>query len=197
MDGHQLASDYLIFPPGPGDAEDLAQVHVRAWRQTYPGLLPDLYLARLSTPLHARRWRKRLLKATPGEVDLAAGDRSGLVAYVSGGPTRGGAAPGDAERNGIGDEAEITTLYVLKSAQGQGLGRRLLAGAARALMAQGAGALTLTVLRGNDRAVAFYDRLGGVAGPAQVRRGPGGGLVSEIPFRWPEIAELAAMALDD
>ncbi|MDB5431005.1 MAG: acetyltransferase [Caulobacter sp.] len=187
MDGHQLASDYLIFPPGPGDAEDLAQVHVRAWRQTYPGLLPDLYLARLSTPLHARRWRKRLLKATPGEVDLVAGDRSGLVAYVSGGPTRGGAE----------DEAEITTLYVLKSAQGQGLGRRLLAGAARALMAGGAGALTLTVLRGNDRAVAFYDRLGGMAGPAQVRRGPGGGLVSEIPFRWPEIAELAAMDLED
>ena len=191
MASNRLASDYLIFPPGPGDAEDLADVHVRAWRETYPGLLPDLYLARLSPPLHARRWRKRLLKATPGEVDLTAGDRAGLVAYVSGGPVRrtGGAPVLD-------DEAEITTLYVLKAAQGQGLGKRLLAAAARALMDGGATALSLTVLRGNDRAVAFYDRLGGIAGPSQVRRGPGGGLVSEIPFRWPEIAELAAMELE-
>jgi ribosomal protein S18 acetylase RimI-like enzyme len=184
MDGHRLASDYLIFPPGPGDAEDLAEVHVRAWRQTYGGLLPDFYLARLSVPLHARRWRKRLLRATPGEVDLTAGDRSGLVGYVSGGPLRGGSP----------DEAEITTLYVLQSAQGQGLGRRLLGSAARAMMDGGLTSLSLTVLRGNDRAVAFYDRLGGVAGPAQVRRGPGGGLVSEIPFNWPDIAELAAVA---
>jgi hypothetical protein len=114
MDGPRLASDYLIFPPGPGDAEDLAEVHVNSWRQTYPGLLPDLYLARLSPPLHARRWRKRLLKATPGEVDLAAGDRGGLVAYVSGGPMRGGPA----------GEAEVTTLYVLRSARGEAWGAR-------------------------------------------------------------------------
>lgn len=186
MDGHRIASDYLIFPPGPGDAEDLARVHVRAWRQTYRGLLPDLYLARLSEPLHARRWRKRLLRAGPGEVDLAAGDRDGLVAYVSGGPRRGGALGG-----GRADEAEVTTLYVLRSAQGQGLGRRLLSGAARALMGQGMTSLSLTVLRGNVPAVAFYEALGGLAGPAQVRRGPGGGLVSEIPYHWPDIAALA------
>jgi hypothetical protein len=62
------------------------------------------------------------------------------------------------------------------------------------MMEGGLTSLSLTVLRGNDRAVAFYDRLGGVAGPAQVRRGPGGGLVSEIPFNWPDIAELAAVA---
>ena len=186
MDGHRLASDYLIFPPGPGDAEELAQVHVRSWRQTYAGLLPDLYLARLSEPLHARRWRKRLLRATPGEVDLTAADRDGLVGYISGGPLRGGPA----------DEAEVTTLYVLRSAQGQGLGRRLLGAAARAMMDGGLKRLSLTVLRGNDQAVAFYDAMGGIAGPAQVRRGPGGGLVSEIPFLWPEIAALAALADD-
>jgi hypothetical protein len=69
----------------------------------------------------------------------------------------------------------------------------LLSGAARALQAGGATSLSLTVLRGNDHAVAFYDRLGGVAGPALVRRGPGGALVSEIVFRWPDIGELAAM----
>lgn len=180
MAGHRIASDYLIFPPGPDDAEALADVHVRAWRQTYRGLLPDLYLDRLSEPLHARRWRKRLLRAAPGETDLAGADRDGLVAYVSGGPMRGGAE----------DEAEITTLYVLRRAQGQGLGRRLLAGAARVLMGAGMASLSLTVLRGNRPAHAFYEALGGEAGAPLVRRGPGG-LVSETPYRWRDIAVLA------
>lgn len=185
MDSHRIASDYLIFPPGPDDADDLGHVHVQAWRQTYEGLLPSAYLERLSEPLHARRWRKRLLRSTPGEIDLTAADRSGIVAYVSGGPVRGG----------IPDEAEITTLYVLRSAQGQGLGRRLMIAAARAFAATGAQSLTLSVLRGNDGARAFYERMGGDAGEATVRRGPGG-LLSEIPYHWPDISVLAGADLD-
>ena len=39
---------YAIVPAGPGDAAELALVHVQAWRETYPGVLPAAYLARMS-----------------------------------------------------------------------------------------------------------------------------------------------------
>ena len=57
--------------------------------------------------------------------------------------------------------SEITTLYVLRSAQEMGLGRRLLTDTARVLAARGAVALIIWVLRDNTRARGFYEHLGG------------------------------------
>jgi ribosomal protein S18 acetylase RimI-like enzyme len=143
----QLA--YAVAPAGPADAEGLARVHVQAWRETYPGLLPQAYLDGLSVPRHARLWRRRLQFAD--DVTLAAEDAGGLVGYCSGGGSRG-------QAEGL---AEITTLYVLHQAQDAGLGRRLLADTARVLQARGAWALIIWVLRDNHRARGFYEHLGG------------------------------------
>jgi ribosomal protein S18 acetylase RimI-like enzyme len=174
------SSSVLIFPAGPGDAEDLARVHVRSWRETYRGLLPDAYLARMSEADFARRFRHALTRPGPNDVTLAAAGRHGLLGYVQGGPSRAGVAK----------EAEIATLYVLREAQGLGAGRRLLVGAARALAAQGAVSLAISVLRDNVRARGFYEHLGGEAEAPRPERGPGGALLHEVTYRWPDIAAL-------
>jgi len=67
-------SRFVIFPAGPADAEALARAHVTSWRETYRGLLPDAYLARMSEPAHARRFAHLLLKPGPDDVTLAAAD---------------------------------------------------------------------------------------------------------------------------
>ena len=170
----------LILPAGPADAEALASVHVRSWRETYRGLLPDAYLARMSEADFARRFRHALTFPGPHDLTLAAAAREGLVGYAQGGPSR----------SGIEGEAEVATLYVLREAQDRGLGRRLLVGAARALAAQGARSLTISVLRDNVRARGFYERLGGEAEPARPERGPGGALLHEVAYRWPDITRL-------
>ncbi|MCI3179657.1 GNAT family N-acetyltransferase [Caulobacter sp. CCUG 60055] len=165
---------YAIVPAGPGDAAELALVHVQAWRETYPGVLPAAYLARMSVAAHARRWRWRLLHV--GEVTLAAEGEAGLVGYCS----------GEASRAGVPGEAEITTLYLLKTAQGSGLGRALLTATARALAARGATSLVIWVLADNLRARAFYERLGG--GRAEARREPiAGGSVAAVAYRWDDL----------
>ncbi len=171
---------FLVFPAGPADAEDLARVHVAAWRESYRGLLPDGFLARMSEPAHARRFA-RLLRAPPKDaVTLVVADRGGIVGYAEGGPSRSGAA----------GEAEIATLYLLRAAQGRGLGRRLLEGAARAMAANGAASLAISVLRDNLTARGFYEHLGGVADPPRRERGPGGALVQEVTYRWADIGSL-------
>ena len=71
------------------------------------------------------------------------------------------------------------TLYVLRSCQGRGVGRRLLADVARVLAANGAESLMLSVLRDNIPARAFYEHLGGKAEAPRREPGPGGVTVSE------------------
>ncbi len=101
--------DMLIVAPGPADAAALAQVHVTSWRETYAGLLPTAYLARMDTRVHARRWLRQLTLARPSAVVLAAEGRQGLVGYCAGDLVRDSRL------------AEVSTLYVLRSAQGHGL----------------------------------------------------------------------------
>ena len=40
----------------PSDAISIGAVHVAAWRSTYPGILPDGFLARLSVPRQAAHY---------------------------------------------------------------------------------------------------------------------------------------------
>jgi ribosomal protein S18 acetylase RimI-like enzyme len=178
----RVQTDYVVFPPGPADAEALGRVHVAAWRQTYPGLLPPAYLARMSPEQHARRFALSLNSPQPRSVTLALADRSGIVGYAEGGPSR----------RGVAGEAEVATLYLLRGAQGHGQGARMIRDMARALEALGARSLVVSVLAGNTSARRFYERLDGVAEPERREPGPGGVAVFEVAYHWPDIARLTA-----
>ena len=168
---------YAIVPAGPADAAELARVHVQSWRESYAGILPGDYLDRMSAPLHARRWRTRLMRMN--EVTLVAENQSGLVAYAS----------GQLSRSGDPFEAEVTTLYVLRSAQNIGLGRLLLTGVARALAERGALSMVIWVLRENLAAQGFYEHLGGE--PAEGREeNVGGAPATTVAYRWHDIGVL-------
>lgn len=170
---------HVIFPAGPEDAQDLARIHITCWRETYQGLLPDSFLTRMSVPVYARRFRASLTSPGEHEATLIAADRHGMVGYAAGGPSR-------SKRLG---EAEITTLYLLKSAQGYGAGRRLLTDLSRVFAANGASSLMISVLRDNIPARQFYEHLGGK--PEAPRREPGpGGVTFEVSYRWPRIGAL-------
>jgi L-amino acid N-acyltransferase YncA len=167
---------YAIAPAGPADAAALADLHVESWRETYAGILPRMYLDRMSVALHERQWRARLMSTR--EATLVAEDGRGrLVGYASAMRARGRRA---------GDEAEIATLYLLKSVQGAGLGRALFTAGARVMAARGATALVVWVLRDNLQARGFYERLGGrrdEAGEEFV----GGAVVASVRYRWPDL----------
>ncbi len=61
---------------------------------------------------------------------------------------------------------------------------------ARALAARGATALVVSVLRDNVAARGFYEHLGGVPEPSRLEPGPGGGLLHEVAYAWPDIRTL-------
>lgn len=170
---------YVVFPAGPSDDEDLARVHVTTWRETYRGLLPDAFLNSMSETVHARRFRRTLIRRDGAEVVLAAADRSGLIGYAQAQPSRHG-RPG---------EAEVATLYVLRARQRAGVGEALLRSCARAMAAQGFESLMISVLRDNLPARNFYEHLGGRADAPRPEPGPGG-VLYEVAYRWPDIRAL-------
>lgn len=137
------------------DAAGIARVHVESWRTTYPGIMPQAHLDALSVTEHEQMWQGRLHDDASGQTRsfVAANDSGEIVGFIRGGPPR---------HDDPDYTAEIYTLYLLQSQQGQGLGRRLLAAVAKRLRQDGHTNLFLwTHVRNPARA--FYEKLGGVA----------------------------------
>ncbi|MDW5594754.1 GNAT family N-acetyltransferase [Conexibacter stalactiti] len=138
------------------DATAIATVHVRAWQAGYRGLLPDSVLDTLSTALRERQWHERLSGAT-GEwiTTLVAVEQERVSGFCSlAAPSR----DSDAGPRTV----ELAALYVDPERWGGGVADALLH-AVRELLAEGSArweTLTLWMLEGNARALAFYRRWG-------------------------------------
>lgn len=134
----------------PGDAHTIAEIHVAAWRIAYRGLLPDEVIHSLSVEQRRGFWKGVLSKPSGSKVDLAEDDE-GPIAFCSYGPTRDDDADG---------AAEIYALYVHPDKWRRQAGRALCEQALREAALRGHGAMTLWVVKGNESACHFYERLG-------------------------------------
>lgn len=152
----------LIRHATPADAEALARLHTRVWRETYRDLAPPTAFAALDEARRLPHWQAALARPAPYTAWLAEGP-DGPTGLVSAGP------PGD---TAFGGRGEIRHLYVDPAAQGRGLGRALLRVAGAHLLAAGFPGFALAVVAGNAPARAFYARLGGAEGARFRDSGP-------------------------
>jgi ribosomal protein S18 acetylase RimI-like enzyme len=148
--GHNRAmGEITIRPARPADARGIARIDVETWRTTYAGVLPAPYLVGLSVRRREAGWRSVILRE-PRDMRVAVDALGTVLGFGSCGPNRG-------DRNFSG---EIFTLYVAPDWQNQGIGRRLLIGLFRRLVASGRSSAILWVVRDNPSRF-FYERLGG------------------------------------
>lgn len=127
------------------DAAALAALHVACWAETYGGLLPGSEIARYDLAFRQAQWARVL---------AGLGEDGGRVVWV---PEAGFAMMGPQREAALAADwpEELYALYLLRAAQGRGLGRGL-------LDAVRAGPFTATVVAGNLRAERFYAAAGGV-----------------------------------
>jgi ribosomal protein S18 acetylase RimI-like enzyme len=131
------------------DAEGIAEVHDAAWREAYFGLIPGQELEKMI----ARRGPQWWLSAIRRGSRLAVLDYDETIAgYASYGRNRVRSLP---------YEGEIFELYMAPQFQGLGFGKRLFDSALQDLVEHGYSSMIVWALAGNDRAIAFYRRLGG------------------------------------
>lgn len=143
-----VATNFSLRPATVEDVENLAQLHVDTWRETYSELVPAEFFN--DGLLAARRtmWRRivedpnPLLNASVAEV---AGSLVGLA--LSGPPLK---VAGEVDPSPV----QLYNLYVLRAHHGSGIGQALLD------LALPARPAVLWVARENPRAIRFYRRNG-------------------------------------
>ncbi len=162
----------IIRPALIADARAIAEVHVRAWRDAYRGIVPDPVLAAMSVDAREATWRQDLAFGAP-HVWVA--DAGGVVGWVC----------ADESRDiGAADTGELWAIYVDPSRWREGVGRRLSQEAEQYFLARQFATLPLGVLKSNARARAFYLAMGFAVDPGQERtRDRGGVELAEIPSR--------------
>lgn len=140
----------------PGDANAIAQVHIRSWQEAYRDLMPAEFLNGLDATL-ARRESFWVRSIESGESDVWVAELDGqVVGWISVGASR------DEEAAGA-NTGEVMAIYVLARYWQAGVGLALWSAGLQVLMAQGYECLTLWVLSRNERAVRFYRKAGCVA----------------------------------
>lgn len=168
----------------PEDADSIAAAFVETWRATYPGMLPDHVLLRLSDEAQARYWRHLLTAGNGREFVCVAVDGSGTLAgFGSAGPERQGEP---AAGNGV--QGEIYTLYVRPDWQNRGIGRGLICALFRGLRARDCREAMLWVVAANP-ARFFYEAVRGQRSYERTER-LWGMDVAQIGYRWPDLAAL-------
>jgi oligopeptide transport system ATP-binding protein len=133
------------------DADAMAGVFVAAWRQAYPGVVPDAVLAALDHDRTAR-WLAGLIDGRPegntaGQTDVAVRDGQ-VIGFVRYGTRTG--EPG----------GYVFGLYVHPARAGHGTGRSLLSHAEQRLREQGSDTVSLHVFEANERARRLYTKAG-------------------------------------
>ena len=164
----------LIREATAQDAARIGVVHVESWRSAYRDQLPSEILEGLDAEKRGKAWTGIL---EDSRVDTFVSECDSLiVGFASLCPSRDDdAAP---------MTAEISSIYLLESAWGQGGGtalfRRMLIRAAERDFEE----VTLWVLRSNARARRFYDYLGlRLDGGEKLERSSTGAELEEVRYR--------------
>ena len=129
------------------DAPAIAAIHVRAWQAAYAGIVPADFLAGLSIPKRTEFWQRELTENR--SIVVVAIERGSIVGWASGGTCR------DADAT---DESEIFAVYVSPECWARGVGRQLMTRIEEDILPFSA--ITLWVLTQNQRAIAFYRKIG-------------------------------------
>ena len=174
-----------IRPARPDDAPRLAEVHIRAWRETYRGIMPDQTLADLSLVKSTESWTKRLTALPDRQaVFVACNEQDEPVGFVATGPKRLPELPTD---------GEIFAINLVNEAKRKRLGLHLMHAASQRLIADGFQAIGLWVLERNVGARAFYERLGGIVA-TQREQAFGEATLTELGTVWAHGAALELRA---
>jgi GNAT superfamily N-acetyltransferase len=175
-------SEIRIRAAEPADAEAVARVHVRAWRESYRGLVPDHVIEALSVERNTQMWDDIL---SSGELSIVH-----LVEQLGGGATAqpvGFGSATAARSPALGASGEVTAIYLLDKFKRRGIGRMLLNGLLGALVARGHLSAGLWVLAANHGSRCFYEALGGNTGPERIITDTPGDM-HEIAYIWDDLA---------
>lgn len=136
--------------PRLDEAEAMAALHVRCWREAYVDILPGELLNSFSEKTRLPLWQSVIPNA----------DRFVLAAYADGTAVGFVISGGSDEKHIENQNGHLWGLYISADYGRRGIGRKLIASAAGDWLAKGGTSMTIGVLAENIRARSFYEALG-------------------------------------
>lgn len=167
---------WMIFRAADAtDAETIARLHVKSWRQIQRGVLRESYLNDEIEEERLTCWRERFCEADPHRRVILAEDEGRLAGFIC--------------THACADEmwgSLIDNLHVDVPFRRRGLGIDLMRRAAKDLESRHPDTgLFLWVLEGNGPARSFYERLGARVAPHEEQPTPSGDVVACYRYTWP------------
>ncbi|WP_157950064.1 GNAT family N-acetyltransferase [Vallitalea okinawensis] len=160
------------------DALAIAKVHVDTRKDTYNGIIPDSYLSKRTYETATKNWTNRIGNPQSNELIFVAENNEGdLVGFTS-----ASTISGDDSFEGL-----LSTLYISKYHQRQGIGQLLVQAAIKKLIEKNIKSLMVWVYAENPSRN-FYERLGGR--PVKEKIVNRGKKVSEVAYGWDDITKL-------
>ena len=141
------------------DALAIATIHVRSWQHAYRDLLPEDRLGSLSIAEREQQWIRNLDPANPTKT-VVIEENDEIVGFASWGMVPDSQPP----------TAMLYSMYLDPSAMGKGYGSALMQAVEVDMIAAGALAGTLHVLRDNTPTRAFYEHHGWKVEPDSEQR---------------------------
>lgn len=132
-------ADPVLRPATTDDVDAITALFHRGWHDAHPGRVPDGLTERRTPDAFRDRVARRVAETDETTVAEVDGSIAGFIMVA-------------------GDEAE--QVYVDRAHRGTGVAAVLLTEAERQIAAEGHDVAWLAVVRGNDRARAFYARQG-------------------------------------
>ena len=162
------------------DAQMIADFHVKVWRHTYQELAPAEAYTVLNEQHRGKQWKEKLSANDSSQVVL--------IAEIDG-RTVGIGAAGRPSESIFDGRGEIKFLYVDPDFKRRGIGRELLAQLATHLRKMHYQGAALSVVKGNESAIAFYEALNGRQAGEYIDPGPMW-RSENIVFAWDDVASL-------
>lgn len=155
------------------DAVDVAKIHVRAWQESYAGVIEDNYLANLSFQDRLVLREKILANNSQNELHLVVLFNNEIIGFCDAGKDF-------SITDGVG---ELYAIYLLDKYKGHKLGLQLFSHVKHHFQVLGLSQFVAWVLEDNLSACEFYAKLGGeIIGSKSVVIGSKS--YSEICFRF-------------
>jgi len=159
------------------DSSAIAALHVASWQSAYRGLLSDAYLDGPAPAERAALWEQRFREPKPNQHVIVAEADGRLTGFAC-------AFGADDPQWGT----LLDNLHVAPDLKGRGLGKALLRAIAEWCAASHPGVpLHLWVLEGNERAIRFYEALGGRRADRTTWTAPDGHTVYDLRYAWPDV----------
>lgn len=153
----------------------LAALQIRSWRNVYRGIMPDAYLDDAIDDDLMARWAS--LDPSGDDLVLIA-DLGVITGFIT---------------VWCKPDPFIDNLHVEPGERSRGIGQRLMQTTAKRLKQRGFDSMSLHVAAKNQRAAAFYRKLGGRFGEVEQVHQQFGGAVDAIEVVWDDLSKLAAV----